>query len=272
MVSIATKIFTHKDYQLEYIVIGNGEKKALVFHGFGRTAEDYLALSSLKDKYTIYSFNLLHHGNSKFLTDKQIWTKADLKELFEAFLHQHKIETVSLFAYSLGGKVALCLTELLPKKITELFLMAPDGIKINVWYNLVTKFWLTNVIYKHFIKNPKPVHYFARFLKAIGLLDKRIYKFAYHQTNSKHKREMVYKTWMTFRELNPDLALVAKNINEKRITTHLFFGKYDRIISADIAHRLTDKLNDNYQIHILETGHDLVNEKLDGYFVDRGLV
>jgi pimeloyl-ACP methyl ester carboxylesterase len=272
VVSIATKIFTYKDYQLEYIIIGSGEKKALAFHGFGRTAEDYCALTSLKDKYTIYSFNLLHHGNSKFLTDKQVWSKADLKELFEVFLYQNNIEMVSLFAYSLGGKVVLCLAELLPKKINELFLMAPDGIKINVWYNLVTKFWLTNFIYKHFIKNPKPVHYFARFLKAIRLLDKRIYKFAYHQTNSKHKREMVCKTWMTFRELNPDLAVVAKNINEQKITTHLFFGKYDRIISADIAHRLTDKLNDNYQTHILETGHDLVNEKLDEYFIDKGLV
>lgn len=263
--SIATKIFTYKDYQLEYLVIGNGEKKALAFHGFGRTAEDYMVLKSLKDKYTIYSFNLLHHGNSKFLTNKQVWTKADLKELFEAFLNQNNIKITSLFAYSLGGKVALCLAELLPKKIAELFLMAPDGIKINVWYNLVTKFWLTNLIYKHFIKNPKPVHYFARFLKAIGLLDKRIYKFAYHQTNSKYKREMVYKAWMTFRELNPDLAVVAKNINEQNVTTHLFFGKYDRIISSDIAHQLTDKLKGNCKFYILDSGHDLVTEKLDKY-------
>ena len=62
-----SNFFRYKDFVLEYIVFGNGPEKMLALHGFGRNANDFLVFEdALKDKYTVFSFAIFHHGKSEY--------------------------------------------------------------------------------------------------------------------------------------------------------------------------------------------------------------
>ena len=62
----------------------------------------------LGDKFTIYAFDVLHHGNSEH--DGEPVTENDLKELVKVFTKQHSITKFSLLGFSLGGRIVLQLT------------------------------------------------------------------------------------------------------------------------------------------------------------------
>jgi pimeloyl-ACP methyl ester carboxylesterase len=44
-----------------------------------------------------------------------------------------------LMGFSLDGRIALSVLELMPAGVSRLVLLAPDGLKINFWYWLSTQ-------------------------------------------------------------------------------------------------------------------------------------
>ena len=101
----------------------------LAFHGFGRTLDDFKTFKqSLCSQYNIHGFNLFHHGNAEYPNDRitsNTLTKPELKDMLAAYLEAHNIERFSLLAYSIGGRVALCMMEWFPEKVDAVYLYAP---------------------------------------------------------------------------------------------------------------------------------------------------
>ena len=106
--------------KLEYYTYGTGKTPLLAFHGFGRHAKDYKAFETLfGEKYTIYAFNLFHHGVSEYPEERisqDTFTKHEFKQLFAKFFSENKIEKTAIMGYSLGGKIALMFTEFFFRK------------------------------------------------------------------------------------------------------------------------------------------------------------
>ncbi|MFZ5553371.1 MAG: alpha/beta fold hydrolase [Bacteroidota bacterium] len=255
-----TYLFRHKEFSLEYIRFGNGSETLLCFHGFDRSMNDFLLFEEeLQNRYTIYSFNFFHHGNTVYpqqRIDKNTLRMEELKELFYDFFQQKNIQRFSLMGYSMGGKISFALLHCFPLQIDTMYLMAPDGIKVNFWYSFTSKNRVGNVLYRFLLKKPEPFFRFMRALKLYRLLSDKLYRFVLFNLETEAKRKQVYNVWLTLRLIEPKASQSARLINENNIHCYLFFGKYDSVIPPRIGEYFVQLLNEKH-LHVVETGHNL---------------
>lgn len=245
-----------ENHLINYHQFGDGEAIILAFHGFGLTGQSFLPLAqSLKDEYTIYSFDLFFHGKSHWdITEKQL-TKNQWGSFIEFFCNKNSINRFSILAFSLGGKFALSALEFMPDRIDRIILLAPDGIQTQLWYNLATYPLVFQNYFKSIIVRPKRFHTLLSTLNSLGLVDKGISKFALSQMNSIKKRRRVYYSWVVFKNLTINLKNIASLINKNEIKVDMFLGKYDKIITERGMHKLLSDLN-SYNLEILDCGHN----------------
>lgn len=247
-----------------YYTFGNGPEPLLAFHGFGQSGKEFAVFEKyLGDKFTIYSFDVLHHGKSEY-HGKPI-TDSDLEELINSFTKNNSIDKFSLIGFSLGGKVVLKLVELFHERLNNVILLSPDGLKINPLYRFSTVTSTGRFLFRGFIKNPAPVSKTALLLKNMKILDPKIYNFVHSQIYSKEMREKIYKVWITYQNINPDLDKIAELVNKNTFRFLLIFGKHDRVIHPKYGERFIRKLKDKNVFVLLNTGHQLISAKVAEY-------
>jgi pimeloyl-ACP methyl ester carboxylesterase len=264
-----SQFISHNNLKLEYLTYGSGSIPLLAFHGFGRHAEDYQVFEQLfGDKYTIYSFNLFHHGNSKYPSERveaNTFTKTEFKEIFNQFFNQFSNTKFGVMGYSLGGKIALMFTEIFPEKIESLWLFAPDGVKLNFWYIVASKTALGRGVYKYFLENPSIFFSMVNGLHRTKLINDKLKKFAINNMDEKEKRELVYTVWLTFKNTNPKMNVCISNILAHKIPVNQFFGKNDKVIKPQLGDRFSKKINQPENYHVLQAGHNLLTTRTCKY-------
>ena len=258
-------IFESEGLSLEYEIIGNGSKPMFAFHGFASNADMFRILEkSLGSRFTIYSFNLPFHGKS-VVDEETIRLGIDpvqLKKYFKNFLWHIHSSYFSLLGYSIGGKVALKLIELLPDDVQDIFLFAPDGIKISLWYHLVTKTYFGKLIYKRMMIHPSRYMKVLGFLAVLRIINSRTANFVKSTLDTNEKREMVYKTWICLKDLDPEIRTIQSIINRKNLRVHLFFGKHDKLIPPSIGKKFQEGIK-NKNLHVVDSGHQLITDKIN---------
>lgn len=259
-----TKRFRHNNMEREYIVFGNGPRILYAFHGFGRSSNDWELFSDwLANDFTVYSFNDFFHGKSEFPLSRiqnDPLTKREISEYFKAFSESIGHDLVSLMAYSSGGRTAFTLVEEASLKIGEIWLFAPDGIKISFWNNLFCKSRLIQTVFRRIVNKPFLFFYLTKALSKMHLLNRSLSSFVLFNMRSKFKREQVYNYWMVYKAIIPSMKSVIKSIEENEIKLHLIFGRKDVVIEPKIGEQLTKKLKGNADVLILEGGHQLIVE------------
>lgn len=261
--------------KLEYLNYGNGATPLLAFHGFGRHAKDFKVFETLYgDKYTIYAFNLFHHGNSEYpeeRVEQNTFTKHEFREIFNSFFIEKSINKAAIMGYSLGGKVALMFTEVFPYKVESLWLFAPDGIKMNFWYFIASNTMLGRSVYKYFLENPQLFFSTVNGMHRTKLINDKIKKFALNNMDEKEKRELVYKVWLTFKDTNPNMKMCIQNIRKFNIPVYQFFGKNDKVIKPQLGDWFSKKIEQEENYHVLQAGHLLLTTKTEKYIKELGL-
>ncbi len=246
---------SHNGAILYYEKIGQGCQSLLLFHGFGQQHHIFSAYAeALTIHYTLYTFDLFFHGNSKWNHGEQPLEKEIWKEFMLRFLSEHKIEKFSVLGFSLGAKFALSTVALFPSQVERLFLLAPDGIRTSFWYSLATYPFLLRKFFKSMIDQPERLHAIASILHFLHLVDRRLLRFAESQMDTQEKRERVYYAWVVFRHLSVDVQKIAGLIQLHSIKLTMIVGKRDMIITAQNMQQLLHHLDD-YQLEILDTGH-----------------
>lgn len=257
--------FSHKDLSIHFTRFGTGKTPLFAFHGFGRTGQDFdLFEPFLRNRFTVYAFDLFLHGESPFPEDRiedHPITEKELQEFFVAFTNEYGIDDFSIMGYSLGGKISLSLLELFPKKVKEIYLLAPDGIILNRWYNFASRSTIGKALYRHIINYPNPYFILLKTSKAIGFIREKMYKFLMMNMETKQKRQLVYDIWLTFSLIKPNIPKIQKLIIGNNIQCHLFFGKHDNIIKPKIGEKFAKGIPNNSTFHIIECGHVLIRER-----------
>jgi pimeloyl-ACP methyl ester carboxylesterase len=242
----------------KYYREGDGNKVILLFHGFG---QDHKAFDSwiepLENDYTIFTFDLFFHGNSKW--NQQTLTKENWKKIIELFLNQEKIDQFEVAGFSMGSKFVLATVGLFPERVSRIILIAPDGIKNNFWYSLATGTSLMRSLFRSIILKPKRLNALTRFIKLFQLEDKNLLRFVEFQLSTEEKRKRVYNSWIYFRLLNFNLSDLALVLNSRNIPVVFILGKSDKVIPAGRVKSFAKTLT-NKQFHWLDAGHhDLIS-------------
>lgn len=257
-------IFEFRQYQLEYLIIGNGPEPLLGFHGFGQIpAVFYNIEPSLGRHFTLYSFALFHHGKSRYPAevspDKPIEPEF-LAAMLDAFCAEKKIEQVSLLGYSLGGRVCLQYLQLRPERIKAMILLAPDGIKKSFWYHFATQSPRGKKLFKRMIDRPSLFFQLVKYFRMMGIVSKKMEKFIHSQYDDETNRKKIFNVWNAYSHITPRVSATRQAISEYRIPAVIFTGTYDPVLNEEIGRILSKGLEEYVHWQPIKAGHDLIKE------------
>ncbi len=167
-----------------------------------------------------------------------------------------------LMGYSMGGRVALQLVELVPGKIRGLVLLAPDGLTVHPLYWLATQTGIGNRLFRRVMNKPGGLFSILRAANALRLVNPSIYKFTQHYINDNQVRQELYVRWTTMRGFRPHLHHIQAIIRERQLPVFLLYGQYDRIILSKTGLRFQKGgIADYCRLQVLPTGHQLLHPR-----------
>ena len=253
-----TDRIVYQSTELYYYREGDGNKVILLFHGFG---QDHKAFDSwveiLENDYTIFTFDLFFHGNSKW-ANQQALTKEEWKKIFQLFLKQERIQIFEIAGFSIGAKFVLTTVELFPERISKVVLLAPDGIKDNFWYSFATGTSFMRVVFRSLIFGSNRLNALIKLLRPFH--DKNLLRFVESQLNTEEKRKRVYNSWVYFRHLNFNLKDLTLLLNSKNIPVIFILGKLDKVIPAKKVIEFARTLK-NHRFQLLDAKHHELIDK-----------
>lgn len=259
-----TDFFHYKQAKLCYHKTGKGTKVMLFFHGYGQNGKVFEDNSrQLTQTYTCYLFDLFFHGDSAWGYGETVLTKDFWNDLISAFLLENKIDRFSLAGFSLGGRFVFATLEAHPDKVEGVYLLAPDGVKTNFWYNLATYPVAFRKLFKSMILHPNRFYSIAHFINRIGLVDRGLIRFAENQMRSEEMRSRVYYSWVVYRDLQFNMPVVAHLIQKYSIESSLIVGQYDKVITLNNMRKLLRYLP-SCKVTILDTGHNGIIARWQG--------
>ncbi len=253
----------YQNSELFYYKEGRGSKIMLLFHGFGQDHNAFEGWNeTLKDEYTVYTFDLFFHGSSTW-KNQQALKKEDWKKIFQLFIKQEEIKDFEIAGFSIGAKFVLATLELFPEQIEKTILLAPDGININFWYSLATGTSLMRSLFRSMTFKPTRLKVLIRFLKFFHLEDKSLLRFVESQLSTEKRRRQVYSSWIYFRHLHFNLNDLTLLLNSRNIPVIFILGKSDKVIPSKRIESFAKPLK-NYQFHLLDAGHqDLISKGIN---------
>ncbi len=260
MAKVITGLVKSDKAIISYQKHGQGDKTLLTFHGFGQSGGYLIPLNKIGYEYTVFHFDLPLHGESSWKEGDSIGKK-DIEALFKQFFKKEQIESFSVGAFSLGGKMLFTLLEFFHKKIDNVILIAPGGINTNQWYKLVTMNGPFRWLFKAMVQNPSVYFQLADILKNLRLLDKSIIKFVRFHMDTSEKREHVYRVWTAYKELQFSEQAIINTLNSGGIQTYLYIGIHDRVISAGKFGRFINNVS-QIKYYEITSGHNQLIEKV----------
>ena len=244
---------------------GRGEHIVLAFHGYGQESSHFATVAqALGSECSVFAFDLFFHGKSKLPKDRSPLQKSFLADLVRQFLLQEQVGRFSVMAFSMGGKFALALIEAFASQIDQVWLVAPDGIKTNFWYNMATyPGWLQG-LFKRTVLRPAPFFKFVGFLDRHKVVNKGLLRFANWHMESTPKRLRVYRSWMGFSQLTFDIRKIVRLLNENRIRLVMFLGEFDQVIPQHSLQVFIRSLETG-RVVVLKTGHTYLLHDVAAY-------
>ena len=244
-----------------YISFGKGEKILLCFHGYEQNSSMFSILNEdWQKRYTIYAFDLFHHGKSEFQHNRipnYPLTKSELKAYFEIFFTEKNITNFEIIGYSLGSRIGLYLAYVFPQKVKGIYLFAPDGFKKMPLQNFIEHNFFGIYLFKTFVRKPKPFHLLIKSLRKIKIIKQRLHDFVLRKTTLKQQRIQLYRSWQTYKCMHLSSKKIS-NLLQNIPKIVLLFGKYDAVIP--LANLNKHKI-DKESIICLNKGHDLFDKE-----------
>ncbi|RXF70001.1 alpha/beta fold hydrolase [Arcticibacter tournemirensis] len=260
-------VFSNNKVRLHYYIYGKGPEAMLAFHGFGMKGTQFSVLeSAFAERYTIYSFDLFFHGHTELLESsleviRRGLHSSEFGSYIAEFMQEMGFKKVSLLSYSMGALMALSIIEHLPDKVDNAYFIAPDGIRPNTLLQMGSRNLFINRMFYKLVYSPKTVNLILNSLLKYRYIDEPLYRILQGEFGTEASRLTCYQVITYFSTLRFNKTKLADIINKNRISTYFYFGKTDRLFPPSIGREFSAML-ENSSLHILNTGHELVNEGL----------
>lgn len=240
-------------------VLGNGEINLIAFHGFGQDGNAFSPVAIQNPKYTIYSFDLPFHGETIIRNPSLSFRSHEVIELIQKLIDQFAIDRFSLMGFSIGAKFLFPILEAFHLQIEKVWLLAPDGIKLNFWYRAATGTRLMRYLFRTALHNYKFLNGLGNLTLSLKIMDKSTILFAMKSINTSEKREQVYYIWTYLRKLKLNSVAVSNKLNETNAPIYFMLGEHDKIIPLSMIEPLFKKLNNSKAV-TLACGHQRLIE------------
>jgi len=250
---------------MEYNSWGNGDRIILALHGFGRNLDDFKHFTApFESEYSIYSVNIFFHGKSEIINrdpEKEPVSTDEFANFFEVFFDHINGQKISIIGYSLGGRLGMKITELLPKRVEALYLFAPDGLIKSRWYVLFSHNLIGRWVFRFLIKHENRYTHILNLFVNLRLISSKLENFIRSQTASKELREKVFYVWTSLRKIEPDFKQLKRSIETYNVPVKIFIGTYDNIIPIKNARKVKRKIPE-IQVILIRSGHKMLTEKI----------
>jgi pimeloyl-ACP methyl ester carboxylesterase len=261
-----------KSSLIHYCHWGSGGKLLVCLHGYGETAQSFACLEPvLGQSFTILAVDLPFHGETEW--NEGLWIgPGELLSILEAIAGELGCgggvgAKWTFLGYSMGGRIALSLVERMPGRVARLLLAAPDGLIVNGWYKLVTRWRAGNLLFRWMMRRPGLLLSIAKVLNRVGLLNKSVYTFTVNYVHDAEDRDKLYKRWTTMRGFRPDLDAFCAQVRAERIPVGLIYGRQDRIIRVEVGERFKQRIAPYGELIALDCGHRVLQERYVDAFV-----
>lgn len=239
--------------------MGSGADWLFCFHGYGENADSFRLLEpSLGERFTIIAIDLPFHGKTEW-NEGLLFTPEELTGLIDQLKPKEK--PMHLLGYSMGGRIAMQLLQLIPEQVSRLMLVAPDGLHKNKWQWIATRTEIGNRLFHYFMKHPNAVLGLMDAGAKLGLYSKSLHKFVHYYLDNAEQRITLYRRWTTLRKFRPDQRLMASMIRKYAIPVRLLFGKHDHVILAKHGFSFSESNPASIIAKEIEAGHQLLKEK-----------
>jgi pimeloyl-ACP methyl ester carboxylesterase len=263
----------YKTSRINYLRFGSGPKSAFCFHGYGEEANSFSFLEKYAgDQYTFFAVDLPFHGHTQW-NEGLTFTIDDLSEIIRLLISQVILDDgavseqrstnngqFSLIGFSLGGRVALSLYEKMPFQIEKLILLAPDGLKVNLWYWLSTQTWIGNKLFISTMKHPGWFFFVLKILNKLRLVNASVFKFINHYIGDEEARNILYQRWIVLRKVKPGLKKIKLLISKNNTPVYLIYGKHDRIILPVRGKKFIRGIERHCTLSVILSGHQVLHE------------
>jgi pimeloyl-ACP methyl ester carboxylesterase len=233
--------------------MGHGPKLVLAFHGYGNSAELFRFLSH--PEYTVLSIDLPCHGKSG-TTEQSPMNKTQMKAMVLSLMKTHNVTRLSLAGYSMGGRIALVISEMMPECLERVVLIAPDGLRFNYFYFFLTRTWIGRVLFNDFTKHSNRYRTLLSLTGTLGLAGKSRIRFAQQQISSPEAVAFLHRAWKSTQMLIPDMKLLRRQLSKYRVPVHLVMGAFDKIIPPSLAQQFRHQHPEvPIALYIAQRGH-----------------
>jgi pimeloyl-ACP methyl ester carboxylesterase len=248
-----------RNSSIHYIRLGNGPEWLFCFHGYGEDGGSFLPLAeTLGEQFTLVAIDAPFHGKTDW-QEGLLFEPADLVEIINRIKPAN--QQMRLLGYSMGGRIALQLLQLIPEQISKLVLIAPDGLHKNKWQWIATRTKIGERLFSYTMHNPYWIIGLLDLSAKLGLYNKNLLKFVHYYLDNEDQRLILYRRWTTMRKFRPDKALLKKIIIKNKIPVNILFGKYDRVILTKHGIHFSEHANDYIKVTEIEAGHQLLKER-----------
>ena len=262
--------------RISYTRWGTGTKLLLCLHGYGESAASFAFLADrLGAEFTILAPDLPFHGATQW-DEGLYFDPAGLPDLIDKMIAGLRdggdlsLAGVGLpiapdrwwvLGYSMGGRVALSLLEQAPERIAGLILLAPDGLKVNIWYWLATQTLPGNRVFRRIMQRPRFFFLILQFADKLKWVNPGIHKFILRHIDDPQVRDELYNRWTVMRGFKPDIRSIRSIIRERGLPVSLLYGRHDRIIRPETGERFRKGIESTCKLYILDAGHALLQPK-----------
>lgn len=232
----------------------------IAFHGYDQDSSVFgVWEKGLKNRYTVWSIDLPFQGETKW-NEPPLNTES-MKELLTDFIQNQRIKTpLSLMGYSLGGNYAMGFATLFPELVSEIWLIAADGLIVRPWFNFLTRTRIGNFIFNRFVVSAFWIVPLIRIAERIGILPEHVSHFYIKSINTSEKRSLLKKRWLSASRIFQSRSATIKSLNRLNIRVILIFGKKDHVIPIRGARFFKRKIPSAI-LKELNQGHQLINPK-----------
>ncbi len=259
----------HKHTNFHYRKFGSGRKLVFAFHGYGRDSYTFNFLERhLGTDYTIVAIDLPFHGLTKwdkeltFYPDYLVQVIQEIRKQFGALQNNFL-----LMGFSMGGRIALQLAQIMHRHVDRLMLIAPDGLKINLWYSIATRTWGGHKLLRYTVKHPQWLLKTLNAAEKYGAITKSISGFVHYYMDDQEQRMTLFQRWTTMRKFVPNLRKLKGYIQQNKITVRMLFGRQDKVILYSGGEAFVQGIEPFASIKIIDTGHNLLQDYNARYIV-----